>query len=265
MNTKLTTLLLVVVLIPLLSFSQTDFSVPAGEQRTLTATERSLSLKTFSLGDNCTIVIPPSMDGWTVTAAEATIGTNVTIMGQAVNGTPGPAGATASNGSSCMAGYNGSSGTIGSNGASGKNISLNLRIKDIGSLTIIANGGIGGNGGPGGRGGNGGNATCTCSGGNGGSGGNGARGGNGGNGGNVSVYYSKVGNADVSNSNFVIRNTGGPGGMGGPAGYGGAGGAVGACTDPKAAVQRAGAMGTYGMSGPPGLPGTKGTTILQTK
>ena len=213
------------LLISFTSFSQqTDFTVAAGVQRTLTAAERTLSLKNLILGDDCTIIIPASMDGWTVTATDATIGKNVKIMGIGLNGNSGAAGYHGVNGVAC------------------------------GGATR------GGNGGPGG---NGGYATCTCNAGPGANGGNGGNGGAGSNGGNVTILYSAIGSTSVSNSNFIIQNTGGRSGMGGFPGPGGAGGAGGGCNDPKALVRQPGAAGQPGIAGASTIQGANGVTVLQ--
>lgn len=243
------------MLIPVLLTAQLkEFIVEAGAQRTLTSTERTLSLKTLSLGDNATIIIPPTMDGWTVTATDASIGNNVRIIGVGVNGYNGMPGTTGINGQNyCLAGYPGGKGGNGTYGTPGKNVSLNLKIRSIGKLTVSVKGGNGGNGGNGGYGGQGGKGTCTCNAGTGGTGGGGGNAGMGGNGGNVSITYSKIGNVDVSSSNFIVENTGGSGGYGGLGGAGGAGGAASGCTDPK---------GLKSVTGSPGLPGAGGSGML---
>jgi len=257
--------LLLVSCLPLFAFSQTDFTVASGAQRTLSATERTLSLKTMSLGDNCVIIIPPSLDGWTVTATDASIGIGVKIIGQGIKGSSGSAGASSSSAGNCMYGVNGGPGGNGSNGAFGKSVSLNLRIRKIGSLLINVTGGSAGNGGAGGAGGKGGNATCSCNAGTGGSGGNGGRAGSGGNGGNVTISYSAIGNTVISNSHFTIENAGGAAGASGAAGIGGAGGAGITCPDQKSAARLPGKSGSPGLAGNKGLPGSKGVTTLQSK
>src|SRR6185503_16743298 len=88
---------ILVLLISLTSFSQqTDFTVAAGTQKTLAPEEQTLSVKTFNLGDGCTIIIPSSMSGWTVTAEDVTIGKNVKILGQGTNGASGANGISSS-------------------------------------------------------------------------------------------------------------------------------------------------------------------------
>jgi hypothetical protein len=256
-------------LIPVLLFSlsasaqQSEFVVAAGTQRTLTTSERTLTIKNFVLGDNAAIIIPPGMDGWTVTATDASIGTNVKIIGRGANGNNGANGSAGANGQPCKMGSTGMNGGYGYNGTAGKNVSLNLKIRKIGSLEVLVSGGTGGVGGSGGRGGNGGNATCLCNGGNGGYGGSGGRGGNGGNGGTVSITYSKLGNVTVSNSSFIVSNKGGAAGNGGAAALGGQGGAAGGCTDPKAAIRTAGAVGFSGGPGYSGAAGKNGVTTLK--
>ena len=255
---------ILVLLISLPSFSQqTDFTIPAGTQKTLVLAEQTLSLKTFNLGDDCTIIIPSTMSGWTVTADDVTIGKNVRIIGQGTNGASGANGTYGAIGASCQMGMNGAVGGNGSNGVPGKNVSLTLRIRKIGSLTINVIGGMAGNGGAGGNGGKGGNATCSCDAGTGGNGGNGGRGGNGGSGGNVTILYSSIGNVAVSNSNFIIQNFGGANGMGKNGGYAGYGGTGGGCSDPKALVRPAGASGKNGIPGLQGSRGANGVTVLQ--
>ena len=252
------------LLISFTSFSQqTDFTVAAGVQRTLTAAERTLSLKNLILGDDCTIIIPASMDGWTVTATDATIGKNVKIMGIGLNGNSGAAGYHGVNGVACGGATRGGNGNNGLPGTAGKNVSLTVRIRQIGSLIINVTGGNGGNGGNGGPGGNGGYATCTCNAGPGANGGNGGNGGAGSNGGNVTILYSAIGSTSVSNSNFIIQNTGGRSGMGGFPGPGGAGGAGGGCNDPKALVRQPGAAGQPGIAGASTIQGANGVTVLQ--
>lgn len=253
-----------VFLISLASFSQqSDFTVAPGTQRTLTPAERTLSLKNFTLGDNCSIIIPPSMDGWTVTATDVTIGKNVQIVGMGAHGGAGTAGITGATGASCMPGGNGGNGSVGVPGGHGKNVSLSLRIRNIGSLRVNVIGGNGGFGGQGGYGGRGGSRGCTCDGGTGGNGGNGGRGGDGGNGGTVNITYSPVGSATVSNSNFIVVNTGGRAGTGGIAGTEGAGGSQIACSDPKAQVRSVGANGKPGIPGLTANQGANGVTTLQ--
>lgn len=252
------------LLISFASFSQqSDFTVAPGAQRTLNATERTLSLKNFNLGDDCTIIIPPFMDGWTVTATDVTIGRNVRILGTGSFGGAATNGSHGMNGANCMPGGNGMNGNLGLPGGAGKNISLTLRIRKIESLAISVNGGDGGPGGNGGNGGKGGNATCTCNGGTGGNAGSGGRGGPGGRGGNVNISYSSVGSATVSNSNFVIQNIGGRSGIGGVAGVPGAGGLGGGCSDPKALVKLAGAAGRPGAQGSLSIQGANGLTSVQ--
>ena len=259
-----TTSFILALLISFISFGQqTDFTVAAGVQRTLTAAERTLSVKNLTLGDDCTIIIPASMDGWTVTATDATTGKNVQIIGIGANGGTGNSGPHGSNGATCSYGMNGGAGNMGLPGAVGKNVSLTLRIRNIGSLIVTVPGGNGGNGGTGGNGGKGGNSTCTCNAGKGGDGGNGGRGGVGGTGGKVNILYSAIGSASLSNSHFIIQNAGGKSGMGGTAGIGGAGGAGGGCSDPKALARPAGAMGRSGVSGLTSSPGANGVTTLQ--
>ena len=73
---------------------QKDFIMMAGSQKTLTLEERTLSVKNLTLGDNSIIIIPASMDGWSVTASEASIGNNVKIIGYTTGGTQGPHGFT---------------------------------------------------------------------------------------------------------------------------------------------------------------------------
>ena len=253
-----------VLLISFVSFSQqTDFTVAAGAQRTLTSDERTLSLKNLNLGDGCTIIIPASMDGWTVTATDVTIGNDVKIIGMGLNGAAGSSGSNGANGATCMNGGNGGTGSMGAPGTRGKNVSLTLRIKNIGSLLINVTGGNGGSGGNGGFPGKGGSASCDCNAGAGGNGGNGGRGGAGGSGGNVNVSYSAVGSVAVTNSNFVIQNPGGRSGIGGAATNGALGGAGGGCTDPKALVRSAGAAGKSGTPGSFSNQGPNGITTLQ--
>src|SRR5215213_1783887 len=131
-----TLLVLCILLAPLALAAQTDLIVPAGTQKTLTPEERILSLKKFSLGDNVTIFIPAGMNGWTVTATDVSIGNNVRIISQGTNGYGGASGGSAGNAPNCMMGMPGGAGMNGQNGTPGKNISLNLKIRSIGSLTI---------------------------------------------------------------------------------------------------------------------------------
>src|SRR5688572_6166768 len=194
------TLLMSLLFPPFLLNAQKDLTVEAGAIKTLTSTERTLTLRTLSLGDNSTIIIPQTMDGWTVTATDVAIGENVRIIGQGTNGAAGMGGASAGNivMKNCSPGMSGTNGAPGKYGSTGKNISLTLKIRSIGTLSIISNGYAGGNGGQGGYGGKGGPASCTCDAGAGGNGGNGGLGGNGGNGGNVKIIYSKIGNVTIS-------------------------------------------------------------------
>jgi hypothetical protein len=260
-----TLLALYILLAPLASAAQNDLIVPAGTQKTLTPEERTLSLKKFSLGDNVTIFIPPGMNGWTVTATDASIGNNVKIISQGTIGYGGTSGSSAGNAPNCIMGMPGGAGLNGQNGPPGKNISLNLKIRSIGSLTIDVPGSAGGNGGYGGNGGKGGNSTCTCNAGNGGAGGKGGNGGNGGMGGTVSLIYGKIGNVNISNSNFIIRNTGGSMGFGAGPGAGGPGGEMVKCPDSKAALKTAGAPGINGHRGISGVPGRNGTITISTQ
>ena len=258
-----------IFLIPAILFSaiaiaqQSEFVVAAGTQRTLTTAERTINVKNFVLGDNATIIIPSNLDGWTVTATDASIGTNVKIIGGGTNGSNGANGSMGANGQPCKIGATGMNGGYGYNGTTGKNVSLNLKIRKIGTLEVAVPGGNGGTGGAGGRGGNGGNATCLCNGGNGGYGGSGGRGGNGGNGGTVSITYSKLGNVTISNSSFIVSNKGGTAGFGGAAAVGGQGGTTGGCTDPKAIVRTAGSIGFSGGPGYSGTAGKNGVTTLK--
>ncbi len=259
-----TSFLIFVLVISFTSFGQqTDFTVAAGIQRTLTAAERTLSLKNFILGDDCVIIIPSTMDGWTVTATDVTIGKNVRIIGVGLIGASGNAGLPGSFTTYCAPGGNGGNGHGGLPGTAGKTVSLTLRIRQIESLTIIVSGGNGGNGGSGGSGGRGGIATCNCNAGAGGNGGNGGASGSGGKGGKVNIVYSGIGSASVSNSNFIIQNAGGRSGMGGISGSGGAGGTGGGCSDPKALARPAGIAGKPGIPGAVAFPGANGVTTLQ--
>ena len=239
-----------------------DFIVAAGAQRTLTPAERILSLKKFSLGDNAVIIIPAEMNGWTVTATDASIGNNVKILSASPGGYGGMSGSPAASAPDCRAGMPGMNATNGAAGAPGKNVSFNLKIRSIGSLAIFVNGGNGGHGGFGGNGGKGGNATCSCNAGNGGYGGKGGNGGNGGPGGNVSITYSKIGSVTISNSNFIVQNLGGTAGRGGDGGAGGAGGSGGGCPDSKALVRPGGTAGANGPRGSNGIPGNNGASTI---
>lgn len=254
-------LLLLLLFAPFTLVAQ-DFVVAANAQRTLTPAERTLSLKKFSLGDNAVIIIPAEMNGWTVTATDASIGTNVKILSVSAGGYSGMNGSTPASAPDCRMGLPGMNATNGIAGTAGKNVSLNLKIRSIGSLSILVNGANGGNGGNGGDGGKGGNANCTCNAGNGGYGGKGGNGGNGGPGGTVSITYSKVGSVNVSNSNFIVQNLGGTAGRGGDGGKGGPGGAGGGCSDTKALVRPAGKGGSDGPRGSNGIPGNNGTSTI---
>lgn len=247
--------------LPLALMAQ-DFIVPAGGQRTLVASERTLSLKKFSVGDNAIIIIPASMNGWTVTATDVSIGNNVKIMAEPTGGYSGASGASAASAPECRPGMQGRYGENGAAGLPGKNISFNFKIRSMGSLAIFVNGSRGGNGGSGGNGGRGGSGTCTCNGGNGGEGGKGGNGGNGGAGGNVSITYTKSGNVAVSNSNFTVQNQGGANGLGGDGGKGGQGGDRGSCAESKSLVRAAGANGKDGLRGTNGMPGANGTSTI---
>ena len=259
---------IIVLLASLLSIQlfgqQKEFIMMPGSQKTLTPEDRTLSVRTFTLGDNCIIIIPPTMDGWTVTAAEASIGTNVKIIGQMTAGTFGYSGVSAANSMTCTQGMSGVAGSNGSAGSAGKNVFMNLRLRKMGTLLITVNGAPGGGGGQGGNGGAGGDATCTCNAGAGGNGGNGGRGGNGGNGGTVTISFSPMGSITVNNNNFVVENNGGQAGKGGTAGTGGRGGNL-TCTDPKAVKRLPGVMGRNGMPGADGTAGIKGVYTLQSK
>ncbi|HEY0679944.1 MAG TPA: hypothetical protein VGD17_16785 [Chitinophagaceae bacterium] len=259
-----TPILLLLLASPIILTAQ-DLIFAPGSTKVLTAEDRILSLKKFTLGDNVTIIIPPTMNGWTVTATDVTIGNNVKIIGQSNYGYGGASGSSAGAAPNCMKGSNGMNGANGAAGMIGKSISLNLKIRNIGSLTINIPGGNGGFGGYGGNGGRGGNASCVCNAGQGGNGGKGGNGGNGGNGGSVSIVYSKIGNISISNSNFIIQNPGGVGGNGGAGGAGGPGGAGGGCPDSKSLVRPAGAPGLGGASGTKGLTGQNGTSTISAR
>ena len=243
---------------------QKDFIMMAGSQKTLTLEERTLSVKNLTLGDNSIIIIPASMDGWSVTASEASIGNNVKIIGYTTGGTQGPHGFTPGKAANCLQGLPGSAGGNGSAGTVGKNIFLNLRLRKIGTLLITVNGSYGGYGGSGGGGGAGGDATCNCNAGTGGNGGNGGRGGNGGNGGTVTISYSPIGGIIVNNNNFVTENNVGQGGKAGSAGSGRYGGSP-TCQDPKALKRAQGMTGAAGRPGVDGTTGIKGVYTLQSK
>ena len=254
-------LLLLLLFAPIALFAQ-DFIVAANAQRTLTPAERTLSVKKFSLGDGAVIIIPAEMNGWTVTATDVSIGNNVKILSVSPGGYSGMNGSPAAGAPDCRAGMPGMNATNGIAGTPGKGVSLNLKIRNIGSLSILVNGANGGNGGYGGNGGKGGNANCTCNAGNGGYGGKGGNGGNGGAGGNVSIIYSKIGSVTVSNSNFIVQNSGGAAGRGGEGGAGGPGGLGGGCPDSKALVRPGGLAGSTGPRGSNGIPGSNGTTTI---
>ena len=253
--------LIFLFLVPMLVTGQ-DFIMQAGSQKILTPEERTLSLTKLILGDNVTIIIPATMNGWTVTASDATIGANVKIIANGVPTYPSSNGGQGANAAVCMKGMNGANGAYGANGLSGKNVSLNLKIRRIGSLNIFVSGTNGVNGGHGGNGGSGGNSTCNCNAGAGGNGGSGGAGGNGGNGGNVSITFSKIGKAQVTTSNFIVENTGGTAGMGGNGGAAGPGGRGGGCQDSKATAKPQGFPGIIGARGANGIAGKSGTTTL---
>ena len=100
---------------------QNEFTVEANASRTLTSTERTLSLKKLNLGDNSTIIIPATMDGWTVTATDASIGHNVKIIGNGTDGANGGNGVNGSNApANCQNGWNGVGGGFGSTSGKGK-------------------------------------------------------------------------------------------------------------------------------------------------
>ena len=126
--------LIFLFLIPTFVTAQ-DFIMQAGSQKTLTPDERTLSLKKFVLGDNVTIYIPAAMDGWTVTASDVSIGNNVKIIATGNAGNAGFRGPFAAGVTDCMKGMDGRSGGSGLNGSPGKNVSLNLKISSIGSLS----------------------------------------------------------------------------------------------------------------------------------
>ena len=258
-----TSFLIFLLLVSLSSAAQqNEFIVPAGAQKVLTPSDRILSLNKLSLGDNATIIIPPEMNGWSVTARDVSIGNNVKIISNANIGIRGPHGSSGASGADCRSGWAGVAGRNGGSGMPGKNVSLNLKIRSIGSLLIQVNGTNGGDGGNGGNGGKGGNSTCSCNAGNGGNAGSGGNGGNGGIGGVVSIVYSKTGKVSVSNSNFLVQNSGGRGGVGGGGGIGGQGGAGGGCTDPKAAARKPGLAGANGARGSDGVAGRNGSVTI---
>ena len=241
------------------AYSQ-ELIIPAGKTKTLTDSERNLSLQKLVLGDNVTIIIPASLDGWTVTANDVTIGNNVKILG---DGAYGEHGLTGSSGN--IATINSTrviirSGGDGGNGSTGKIIELNLKIRSIGSLMINVNGGNGGNGGNGRNGSKGQDATCSFPARNGGNGGSGGRGGNGGDGGTVNIKYQVIGDISLTNDKFIIKTEGGKAGYGGGPGIGGPGGFGITCRNGN---QAPGFPGSSGWSGPDGVPGKNGSSSIE--
>lgn len=245
-----------------------DLVIAAGTTKTLTAAERTMTLRKLTIGDNAVIVIPASMDGWTVVADDVSIGMNVRIVGNGVNGNSGTNGNHAVHATQpCVNGLAGQLGTPGVNGTNGKMIELRLKIRSFGSLNVSVVGGHGGNGGRGGMGGNGGTARCAtsgtaCRGGAGGKGGNGAAGGRGGAGGSAKIEYRKIGNITIDPAKIVVNTLGGNGGAGGSPGAGGLGGRAVTCT--FSSNQSAGPNGLTGTPGVPGSNGIAGTKAVGT-
>ena len=121
----------------LIKLKAQDFIVAPGVTKTLTTSDRNLNVHKLILGDNSTILIPPSMTGWDVIADDVVIGQNVKIIGIGSAGKPGSNGAKgASATQNCQLGGNGQNGVIGLNGAAGKSINLKLRIRSFGNLHI---------------------------------------------------------------------------------------------------------------------------------
>jgi hypothetical protein len=241
-----------------------DLTIASGTTKTLTAVERTLTLHKLVLGDNCTIIIPATLDGWTVTADDAQIGTNVKILGSGISGINGVKGTDGVNTTtSCQLGIQGANGVKGGIGTNGKNVLLHLRLRSLGSLQINVNGGNGGKGGNGGFGGKGGPSKCSttanlnggCDGGTGGKGGNGGIGGTGGNGGNIKIEYKAIGNTTININNIIVTNNGGVAGLGGSPGAGGLGGQGTTC----GALFHSRINGSAGLSGLSGTTGTNGT------
>ena len=72
----------------LIKLKAQDFIVAPGVTKTLTTSDRNLNVHKLILGDNSTILIPPSMTGWDVIADDVVIGQNVKIIGIGSAGKP---------------------------------------------------------------------------------------------------------------------------------------------------------------------------------
>src|SRR5687767_9816594 len=99
------------------SIAQTSvrlFEIPEGKTRTLTVHERNIHIEQLLLGNNCTIIVPPEMDGWTAVVNEAQIGTGVKILASGVPGIDGGAGFPGAKGAKGGTGPTG--GSIGGRG-----------------------------------------------------------------------------------------------------------------------------------------------------
>ena len=203
-----------------------ELIIKEGETFVVQQAQSELKLRKLVIGNKAIIQFAEGVEYWDVSANKAIIGRDVEIQAQ---GTEGKQGADADifseRSASCEKGQAGKVGQLGGKGGDGIDISLQLRVKKMGSIMIKTQGGMGGKGGHGGVGQQGGKAD-KCNATKGGKGGDGGAGGNGGAAGNVVISLQSLNpqKSALALSHLIdVRAESGRAGKGGLAGGGGLG------------------------------------------
>jgi hypothetical protein len=213
--------------------------IVVGEGQTLRITRSQTKCTSFEAKDHSRIIFAPDVQEWTLNAATATFGNDVTIDGHGKSGSPDLSelvrlleslkASTASQAAGSPAPKNPPPPVIldrnGGNGTSGYdavNVTIRVSGKLIisGGLKVLLDGGKGGNGNDGRAGNNGVDAIAGRAGTDGENGGNGGNGGDGGNGGNLFVGFGE-GSIDGKIDASVRGGAAGRKGAGKKAGHGG--------------------------------------------
>ena len=169
-----------------------DLIIPANTTQTIDVPlPPNLIYDNFTMGDHSKIITKVSLS---IQALSATFGQGCIIDGSGTDGGDGkPQTYVPAQVGNCNRGDDGHPGNPGESGTNGRDIHLQIGIKAIGSLLLIAKGGNGGSGSRGGIGGHGGAAQCVlCKGGDGGRGGPGGAAGAGGDSGQITVVWSPL-------------------------------------------------------------------------
>lgn len=197
----------------------TELEVPAGASYTIQKDQQIMNLARLDLGDGAKIVFAEGVTQWQVYADKSRIGQGVVIDGRGRAGQEGAEGKNGSMAASCENGTDGNNGGNGQAGQSGIKLRLQLGVVSLGSLSLLADGGMGGEGGAGGDGSAVSDADSSCK--NfprGGNAGNGGNGGAGGNGGDIILQYWPLSSSQTSQQIFARITAEANAGVGGKGG-----------------------------------------------